>query len=159
MDKPSPTPEPEPHAHPERHPIPGDNTEESKLAAKRPHVERLKVVRTGARAATVYIGWPDSPGNPPTATTIYEQARAYAHATGREDHLLETSPMRVAVHLHTTAPELPGPSVEVLMDLSRLPKAGIETHFYGLEPTDETLDWFLDAVVAASWALAEGAST
>jgi hypothetical protein len=28
-------------------------------------------------------------------------------------------------------------------------------HFSGLAPTTETLDWFLDAIVSASWALVE----
>lgn len=157
MTDPHPGPEDEPPEPPEPLPVPGDVVEGSKLAARRPHVERLRVVRTGRVSATVYLGWPDSPGSPPTAVTVYERARVLAHATGREDHLLQTSPLRVQVHLHSSEPEITGAGMEVLMDLSGLPTARIEMHFYALEPTPETLDWFLDAAVATSWALTEGA--
>ena len=41
------------------------------------------------------------------------------------------------------------------MDLSDLPLAQIEMHFAGMETDEETLDWFIDVVVAGAWKLVE----
>jgi len=157
MSEPTPGPEHEPDARPgQPAPVPGRFLKKSKLSARRPHVQRLRAVRTGERTAAVHIGWPESTGPVPTGSALYAQALAVAEATQREDHLLETAPLEVTVHVH--APEPPaadGAAMEVLLDLSDLPTVQLEMHFSGLAPTTETLDWFLDAIVSASWALVE----
>ncbi|HST73504.1 hypothetical protein [Kocuria rosea] len=156
MSEPTPDPAPDPEAQPEHPvPVPGRFLKKSKLSAHRPHVHRLRAVRTGERAAAVYIGWPENTGPVPTGSALYAQALAVAEATHREDHLLETVPLQVTVHVHAPEPPAPGGAMEVLLDLSGLPTVQMEMHFYDLAPTTETLDWFLDAMVSASWALVE----
>jgi hypothetical protein len=157
MSEPPPGPEQEPDAQP-RQPaqVPGRFLKRSKLSARRPHIRRLRAVRTGERTAAVYIGWPESTGPVPSASALYAQALAVAEAAQREDHLLETVPLQVTVHVHAPDPPAGGEgAMEVLLDLSDLPTVQLEMHFYGLAPTTETLDWFLDAVVSASWVLVE----
>ena len=109
----------------------------------------------GEGAATLYVGWPENSDTLALPARIYEQARAFAQATKREDRLLEAPAVEVEVIVFAPGPELEEPSVAVLMDLSDLPLAQIEMHFAGLETDEETLDWFIDVVVAGAWKLVE----
>lgn len=151
---------PEPSAEPHQEPqeplgVPGEVVERSKLAERRPDVDRLRAVRTGERTATLYVDWPESPRTQHLAPQIFDRARAFAQATRRNDRLQETVPLEVEVFVRAPGPELEGPSVAVLMDLSDLPMAQIEMHFCDLDTTEETLDWFIDVVVAGTWKIAE----
>ena len=135
--------------------VPGEVVEKSTLADRRPDVNRLRAVHTGEGAATLYVGWPENSDTLALPARIYEQARAFAQATKREDRLLEDPAVEVEVIVFAPGPELEEPSVAVLMDLSDLPLAQIEMHFAGMETDEETLDWFIDVVVAGSWKLVE----
>lgn len=135
--------------------VPGEVVEKSALADRRPDVNRLRAVRTGEGTATLYVGWPENTDTLALPARVYEQSRAFAQATRREDRLLETPAVEVEVIVFATGPELEEPSVAVLMDLSDLPLAQIEMHFAGLETNEETLDWFIDVVVAGAWKLVE----
>ena len=149
----------EPHSEPDDAldalQVPGEVVEKSTLADRRPDVNRLRAVHTGEGAATLYVGWPENSDTLALPARIYEQARAFAQATKREDRLLEAPAVEVEVIVFAPGPELEEPSVAVLMDLSDLPLAQIEMHFAGLETDEETLDWFIDVVVAGSWKLVE----
>lgn len=158
MSETSPAPDHEPRTPPEQSgPVPGRFLKRSKLSARRPHVQRLRAVRIGERSAAVYIGWPESTGPIPTGAELYIQALAVAEATHQEDHLLETVPLQVTVHVHTPGPPATGHAMEVLLDLSDLPTVTMEMHFHDLPPTTETVQWFLNAIVSASWVLVETA--
>lgn len=134
----------------------GEPIQRSKLTALRPHVDRLRAVRTGPGEAALYIGWPECAGAAVAAPRIYELARAFSQASGRQDRLLENQPVDVQVHVHAAEPELEGESMTVLMDLSGLPLVHLEVQIDGLEVAGETLDWFLDVVVAGAWRIVEG---
>lgn len=135
--------------------VPGEVVERSKLAERRPDVDRLRAVRTGERSAILYVDWPESPAVQGSAPQIFDRVRAFVQATRRQDRLLEAVPMEVEVFVRAPGPELEGPSVAVLMDLSDLPMAQIEMHFCGMDTTGESLDWFIDVVVAGTWKLVE----
>ena len=86
-------PEHEPHPDPDdvlgSLQVPGEVVEKSTLADRRPDVNRLRAVRTGEGTATLYVCWPENSDTLALPARIYEQARAFAQATKREDRLLE----------------------------------------------------------------------
>jgi hypothetical protein len=126
---------PEPDEQP-RLQVPGEVVERSKLIDRRPAVSRLRAVRTGEASATLYVGWPENSDTLALAPRVYEQARALAQAIRREDRLLEDPLLEVELLVHAEGPELEGPSVVVLMDLSDLPLAEIEMHFTDMETNE-----------------------
>ena len=109
--------------------VPGERIRDPKLSALRPHVERLRAVRTGEWEAALYVGWPESSlEGVPIAPMIYEQARVLARATDREEHLLEVVPWTVDVRVAPQEPEVSGQEgMVVLMDLSDRRSGGPES--------------------------------
>lgn len=149
------TPDDAPTDLPARLGIAGEAIETSKLAALRPHVNRLRAVRTAQDRAELYVGWPENTDTFALAARVYDQARAFAQATRREDRLLEAPAVEVDVHVHVEDPVAETPAMTVLMDLSDLPLAQLEVRIEDLDVCKETLDWFLDVVVAGAWKIVE----
>lgn len=100
MADPARDPHPDPDDMLDAPQVPGEVVEESNVADRRPDVNRLRAVRTGEGTAALYVGWPENSDTFALPARIYEQARAFAQATKREDRLPARAPLIVGGVLH-----------------------------------------------------------
>jgi hypothetical protein len=132
----------------------------STLAAKRPHVARVRIARAEDGTAIVSVGYPEDTATAPVAAQLADLGVLVAHTvdnafdrTGRP--MPETLPV-VAVHVFADGPSVPGPALEVFLDLSRWASPHLELCLDGLELSESDLDWATDALAAASLSLSGG---
>lgn len=130
----------------------------SKLAARRPHVFRVRAVHAGEDPALVYIGYPEDTAGGDLPVMISHLATLVSATTDqvfdRPTQHVGTRHRPVKVHLFSDGIEMPGSAIEVFLDLSNWATPHLEVCLDGMECTAEDLDWMVDALAAAAAQLA-----